>query len=364
MLSLSFHAFEHCIRDLLTRLGYSEVRLLGRTEWRQPTKHGGLDMEAVSTTGITQARIALQLKQYRDRPVSRRFVDELRGTMSRTGATHGLILTTSTFSKAAKRAAQNAPRSPIRLVDGEELLHLLQQYGVGTYMADDKNGRIDSSYFHSLESRYPSRSSNSSSKALESARFRNTVANASIPNLSGGSMLWRTHALGGVASLFLLQALPGGTAGANFGVLATVAVLGALLPDLDSVQSKIKSLRIGEIRPFAPLANLLHASYGHRGALHSLTGLSIFGVLVFPFAIVIGWQIPLSLWLGYASHLALDACTRSGIPLWSKSVDRVHLLPEKLRFVTGSMEEEALFALLGVVVILLLLRYLPLTSQL
>ncbi|MCX6377866.1 MAG: metal-dependent hydrolase, partial [Armatimonadetes bacterium] len=162
----------------------------------------------------------------------------------------------------------------------------------------------------------------------------------------------------------LLQALPGGTPGANLGALATVAALGALLPDLDSVQSKIKSLRIGEIRPFAPLANLLHASYGHRGALHSLTGLFAFGVLVSPLILFVEWQIPLSLWSGYASHLALDSCTRSGIPLWSKSLARIHLLPEKLRFVTGSMEEEALFALLGVAVILLLLRYLPLTPQL
>ena len=64
-------------------------------------------MEALARTGVTAARIILQAKQYR-RPVSRRFVDELRGTLLRLDARQGLLISTSTFSSVARLAAETA----------------------------------------------------------------------------------------------------------------------------------------------------------------------------------------------------------------------------------------------------------------
>ena len=59
------------------------------------------------------------------------FVDEIRGAMIRTGARHGLLITTSTFSQAAQEAAASVQRSfPVRLIEGTELTRLLHHFGI------------------------------------------------------------------------------------------------------------------------------------------------------------------------------------------------------------------------------------------
>ncbi|MDQ2687670.1 MAG: metal-dependent hydrolase [Armatimonadota bacterium] len=179
-------------------------------------------------------------------------------------------------------------------------------------------------------------------------------------------MTWRTHALVGVASLWLLEAVPhaidpiaatGQAAPGNIGLLASVAALGALLPDLDAAESKIKHLTVGGgIAPFALPALFLHRAFGHRGLLHSALGLALFGLLVaLPLSFWWGGTPSLALWVGYASHLAADACTRMGIPFLFPNRRRLFLLPPRLRFVTGSPAEDALLPLLALPVLLLLL---------
>jgi inner membrane protein len=175
---------------------------------------------------------------------------------------------------------------------------------------------------------------------------------------------WRTHALVGINSLWLLvgsdslSVLPAGLAPdpATIGLLAATAAFGALLPDLDAAQSKIKSLSPGGgIAPFVLPATLLHRAFGHRGLLHSGLGLLGFGLLVaWPLSSWWGAAASLALWLGSASHLAADACTRTGIPLLFPLRRRVFLLPPAWRFVTGSPAEDALLPLLASLVLLLL----------
>lgn len=172
-------------------------------------------------------------------------------------------------------------------------------------------------------------------------------------------MLWRTHVLAGIASLWWMQAIPDSFTGTNLGLLSALAVLGALLPDLDATESKVKHISVASVQPFAPVSVLMNRSYRHRGSLHSLGGLATVAALSAPFTVWFGWQAPSALVLGYASHIFLDACTKSGVPLWRASGRRLHLLPRPLRFVTGSQAEEALTALLGVAVLVLLLQALP-----
>lgn len=150
----------------------------------------------------------------------------------------------------------------------------------------------------------------------------------------------------------------------NIGALAVIAALTALLPDLDAPRSKIRSLALGPFRPLDPLGDLLHGAWGHRGPLHSLLGLSVFGLLgALPPALLWGWVYGAAAFLGYASHLALDAMTLRGVPLLpARGKDgrwglrrRRHLLPRSLRFVTGSAAEDVLqAALLGADLVLLL----------
>jgi len=177
-------------------------------------------------------------------------------------------------------------------------------------------------------------------------------------------MTGRTHVVGGIASLWLLQfiptaLLPEGDIMSRLGMLAGVAALGALLPDLDAHDSKLQRLSVGGIAPFVLPARLLHHALGHRGLLHSALGLCLV-VLLFgpPLAAFLGWQAPFALLLGYASHLLLDGCTRSGIPLRYPNRRRWHALPLSLRLVTSSPEEEIVFALLAALALGLLVSFL------
>ncbi len=171
--------------------------------------------------------------------------------------------------------------------------------------------------------------------------------------------------------MWLLALVPGTFTGQiitsqTVGPLAVLAAGAALLPDLDAQRSKIRSLRIGPIRPLDPLGALVYGAWGHRGPLHSLPSLAAFGLAcALPLALSWGGEYGAAALLGYGSHLALDAMTRHGVPLLpSRGRDgqwglrrRQHLLPRRLRFVTGSAAEDVLQALLfGAVLILLLTR--------
>ena len=172
-------------------------------------------------------------------------------------------------------------------------------------------------------------------------------------------MTWRTHLVGGVCALAPLVLLPPKyLAPGDVGLLACLACLGALLPDLDARESHLKHLTLGTgIAPFTLPATLLHQALGHRGLLHSLAGLGLAAlVLALPVGLWLGPLAALALLLGYASHLALDASTKRGIPFFFPDPKRRHVLPPLLRITTGSLAEEPVFVLLALLGVALLLR--------
>lgn len=372
--SLSFHAYEVLIQELLTKLGYAQARLLERTQWRQCTRHGGMDMEAYAKTGITAERIILQIKQYH-RPVSRRFIDELRGVVMRTGAGQGVIITTSMFSKVAKQVAFEEKTAPIRLVDGDELTGLLLQFGVGVlqeesekteYVMSETILKLDSDYFSDLKSRFPETrkklppsdaSSNLTSQPNSTLPIRIIASSGFQSGRERGSMLWRTHILAGMNTLWLLSVIPETVTLQTIAPLILLSATGSLLPDLDAVQSKIKNVSFLEIQPLVHVSNIANRLFGHRGALHSPISLAVVAILSFPLAFWFGWSGSAAFWLGYASHLAMDACTVRGISLFPFSSKRGYLLPRFMRIVTGTVMEDLVFAMLSISLIQFLLIY-------
>ena len=172
-------------------------------------------------------------------------------------------------------------------------------------------------------------------------------------------MMWRTHFLCGISALWLLTSLPSDLLALDYGAMAIFAGIGALLPDLDASESKIKHLRISKVKPFELAAITLHHTLGHRGMLHSLAGLGLVALSAIPLALSFGWELWMALVLGYASYLAADACTRSGISLLYPKKAPYYLLPHAYRIVTGSMAEEMLLPFLASTTLLLLLRHLP-----
>ncbi len=172
----------------------------------------------------------------------------------------------------------------------------------------------------------------------------------------------RTHVLAGVASLWCLQVFPPLISPVLLAPLGVLAALGALLPDLDATQSQIKHLSVAGVRPFAPLSMLLNRTFGHRGVLHSLLGWGIATLVLLPLAFLGGLAVPLAISLGYASHLAADACTKSGIPFLYPNRKRYHLLPRPLRLTTGSQAEDGVFMIMAVLVAGLMLHQLQLVT--
>ena len=171
-------------------------------------------------------------------------------------------------------------------------------------------------------------------------------------------MTWPTHTLFGISTLWLLAPLPPEILHTDFGVLAAAAALGALLPDLDASESKIKHLKIPNtpFKPFMVPALVVSRSDQHRGLLHSFAGLGMMAVFFIPAAFWVGWAPVAALLLGYFSHILADAATKSGVRLLYPNSKRFHLLPTGWRFTTGSMAEEVLLLPLAICAAGVLLR--------
>jgi inner membrane protein len=164
-------------------------------------------------------------------------------------------------------------------------------------------------------------------------------------------MTWRTHFVGALAALWPLAPLgPDALAWA-----APFATLGALLPDLDAADSKIARASVGGVAPLRPLSRLVFRSLGHRGPLHSLVAWLLITLLALPVSVFVHPAAGVGLSLGYLSHLLLDACTKSGVPLRWPDPTRLHLLPRPLRVTTGSTGEEACFFVLALAALSLFL---------
>ena len=374
LLQLPFAVFEQFIIELLQQSGYASVHMMGRKHKRGRTKAGGHELRTYTQTDFASSLTLTQIKQYQ-RVVSRRFVDELRGTMLRVGAEQGLLITTSTFSRVAYKAATVSDVAPIRLIDGEELTQLMVGHRLGVYPAQKGIFALAAAYFDNLQKRCRCTGGALRPRELPQARAHTAQKNANEKaSANQADMLWRTHALIGINSLWLLELIPPGIERGNLALLLGVAAFGALLPDLDARESKIKHLSVARIKPFYLPALAIHRQLGHRGFSHSLSALALVAVAAagfngalyysnLPLASFWAWQASAALVLGYASHLAADASTKSGIPLlyvpWLyPHKKRYHLLPPSLRFTTGSEAEEVLFPLLALLILLLLLNHL------
>ena len=144
ILDLSIQSYEQLIAQVLRAVGYENVRVLrdprpSRRSHKGRNRHGGYDITAIISTEFNTQPVLVQVKQYA-RPISRRFVDELRGALLRTQARQGLLITTSTFAPRAREAAQEDYIGPIHLIDGAGLHELLVRYRMG--IGENKRGKL------------------------------------------------------------------------------------------------------------------------------------------------------------------------------------------------------------------------------
>jgi len=117
-------AFEHLVKQLLESMNYTNVGVTA------PSKDGGVDVLADIELGITSVREVVQVKRHKH-PIRRKDLDALRGSLHRFAAVRGTIITTSRFTKDTKDAAFEAGAAPITLIDGQKLIDLLIENGIG-----------------------------------------------------------------------------------------------------------------------------------------------------------------------------------------------------------------------------------------
>lgn len=143
--------FEKLIVDLLLAMGYGGSRS-DAGEQLGGTGDGGID-GIVREDQLGLNRVYLQAKRYQPgNTVGSETVQAFIGALVGRGAHKGVLITTSTFSKAALHAANQSGSLRLVLIDGEALTKLLVRFNVGVRVARTVEiKRIDTDYFDDAE---------------------------------------------------------------------------------------------------------------------------------------------------------------------------------------------------------------------
>lgn len=134
--------FEQLVLDLLHAMGYgtsrSDLQRVGGSG------DGGID-GIISLDRLGLEKVYIQAKRWKN-TVGSPEIQGFMGALQLQGASKGVFLTTSGFTKDAKQAAQKA-RGSIVLVDGEQLASLMMDHAVGVTHKAVRVPKVDSDYF-------------------------------------------------------------------------------------------------------------------------------------------------------------------------------------------------------------------------
>lgn len=120
------YQFEHLIGDLMEAMGYEDVTVTKQSGDK------GVDVVATVQFGITTVREVVQVKRHGGKAtIQRQIIDQLRGALPYHQAIRGTLITLGKISKGATDAALFPGAAPITLIDGEKLLDLLIEHGIG-----------------------------------------------------------------------------------------------------------------------------------------------------------------------------------------------------------------------------------------
>jgi len=121
--------FERVVLDVLKALGYG-AGSGGASQVTGGAGDGGID-GIIEEDRLGLDRIYVQAKRYGDAAVGAPVIQSFIGALQMRGATKGVLITTSSFTRQAEEAARTIPALRIVLIDGEKLADLMIRHNVG-----------------------------------------------------------------------------------------------------------------------------------------------------------------------------------------------------------------------------------------
>lgn len=135
--------FERLCQRLLRELGFVNVEVTGRTN------DGGIDGKGIYKIGsVLSFHVVFQAKRYKG-SVSSSTIRDFRGAMSGR-ADKGLILTTGSFTREAKKEATRDGAIPIDLIDGNEFAEKLKELHLGVSVEMVEEVKVKTEFFKNI----------------------------------------------------------------------------------------------------------------------------------------------------------------------------------------------------------------------
>lgn len=120
--AMDWEDFEHLIRELFEKEFQQNG---GEVKVTQASRDGGVDAIAFDPDPIRGGKIVIQAKRYTN-TVGVAAVRDLYGTVVNEGATKGILVSTADYGSDAYNFAKD---KPLTLLNGSNLLHLLEKHG-------------------------------------------------------------------------------------------------------------------------------------------------------------------------------------------------------------------------------------------
>lgn len=143
MMKLSSDAFERLCQRILRESGFVQVEVTGKSG------DGGIDGKGiVKMGGLISFHVIFQCKRFSG-SVSSQQVRDFRGAKEGR-ADKGLLITTGTYTREAKKEATRDGATPIDLIDGDQLVEKMKELELGITIKQEEVVEINEEWFQSF----------------------------------------------------------------------------------------------------------------------------------------------------------------------------------------------------------------------
>jgi len=147
LLAMKPSEFEELVSQLLVEMGFEMV------EVTKISGDGGIDVRGILVVGdVVRIKMAVQIKRWKlKNNIQAPVVQQVRGSLG--VHEQGLIITTSDFSPGAIKEAAQPDKTPIALMNGEQIVILLMEHSIGVHRSTPDLFEINEEFFAQSESK-------------------------------------------------------------------------------------------------------------------------------------------------------------------------------------------------------------------